>query len=319
MSGRPLPALATQAPVWFRRQASSFFMPASLGGSVVDPSLLRQASDRGVTIAFADLDGAEGLWVPEERTVLVSRKLTESEVARVIEHELTHVMIDDQHADLDAGKDVLVGHPPVRSRRWAAAALTAAGLLAVVGGVTFGIAKATGGPPKEQLAPTRPGLTASESGQAPGPGLIVVPSRGPDGQIVYVTVRAPAPAAPRPSTTASPLGTVAGTATAPLPVPKPTASVLPPAGTPSASPPPVVVSSDPPTIDPTTDPPTTPAGPPPTSPAGVSDPPDGGQSGGAPGDVVGGGDVASEPGGVGASDVAVAGSGGVDPGVAPTG
>jgi len=41
---------------------------------VVDQSLLRQAADRGVTICFADLDGADGLWVPEERTVLVSRR-----------------------------------------------------------------------------------------------------------------------------------------------------------------------------------------------------------------------------------------------------
>ena len=71
---------------------------------------MRRAADRGVTICFADLDGAEGLWVPEERTVLVNRGLSEAKAAEVIEHELAHVMIDDQHADLDAGKDVLVGH-----------------------------------------------------------------------------------------------------------------------------------------------------------------------------------------------------------------
>jgi len=88
---------------------------------VVDQSLLRQAADRGVTICFADLDGADGLWVPEERTVLVNRGLPDEKVAEVIEHELAHVMIDDQHADLDAGKEVLVGRPPApyrRRRRW---------------------------------------------------------------------------------------------------------------------------------------------------------------------------------------------------------
>jgi len=84
---------------------------------VVDQSLLRQAADRGVTICFADLDGADGLWVPEERTVLVNRGLSEAQVAEVIEHELAHVLIDDQHADLDAGKEVLVGQPPQGRRR----------------------------------------------------------------------------------------------------------------------------------------------------------------------------------------------------------
>jgi hypothetical protein len=277
---------------------------------VVDPSLLRQANDRGVTIAFADLDGADGLWVPEERTVLVSRKLTEAEVARVIEHELTHVMIDDQHADLDAGKDVLVGHPPARSRRWAAVGLTAAGLLAVVGGVTYGIAHATGGPPKEQLAPTVPGLTASESGSAP-PGMIVVPSRGPDGQIVYVTVTAPAPSAPTPTPTPSPIGTVSASASVKVVPPgKPSATV--PSRVPvtnSPTPPPPTIPSNDPTVDPTVDP-TTPE-PPPTSPVGASLPPGGDQSdAGSPADT---GDQA------GASDVAVAGSTGADPGVDPDG
>jgi hypothetical protein len=277
---------------------------------VVDPSLLRQANDRGVTIAFADLDGADGLWVPEERTVLVSRRLTEADVARVIEHELTHVMIDDQHADLDAGKDVLVGHPPVRSRRWAAVALTAAGLLAVVVGVTFGIAKATGGPPKDQLAPTLPGLTASESG-APAPGTVVVPSRGPDGKIVYVTVTAPAPSAPTPAPTPTPLGTVSGSPSAKVvpPAPKRSATVAPPGPvTVSPTPPPVTVSVNPPTIDPTTDP-TTPE-PPPTTPAGASEPPAGDQTDGSTPD---------QPGAADASDVVVAGSGDVDPVVDPTG
>lgn len=298
--------------MWFRRRANAFVMPVSPGGSVVDPSLLRQASDRGVTIAFADLDGADGLWVPEERTVLVSRRLSESEVARVIEHELTHVMIDDQHADLDAGKDVLLGHPPVRGPRWAAAALTAAALLAVVGGVTYGVAKATGGAPKDQLAPTLPGLTASES--AP-PGMVVVPSRGPDGKIVYVTVAAPAKAAPRPTGSPSATGSPAASpsATAPAPPPRTSASVVRPGGQPTpVTTTPVTVTDNPPSPDPTSVTPTTPDSPPPTTPIGASNPPVGG---GTDAGAAGG---AGDPAG-GASDVAVAGSGGQTPGIDPTG
>jgi hypothetical protein len=281
---------------------------------VVDPSLLRQASDRGVTICFADLDGADGLWVPEERTVLVSRRLTESEVARVIEHELTHVMIDDQHADLDAGKDVLVGHPPVRGPRWAAAALTAAALLAVVGGVTYGVTKATGGAPKDQLAPTLPGLTASES--AP-PGMVVVPSRGPDGKIVYVTVAAPAKAAPKPAGTPRATGSVAGShpARVSAPAQRASATVVVPGVQPTVAPtsPQPGASENPPSGEPTSESPT-PSAEPPTTPAAASEPPAGGETDAGPP-----GDAGDAPGVGGASDVVVAGSGDLSPGTDPTG
>ena len=84
--GHPAPpgqGLGGGAPVWFRSgERFPLVMPASPGGSVVDQSLLRQAADRGVTICFADLDGADGLWVPEERTVLVNRGLSEREGRR---------------------------------------------------------------------------------------------------------------------------------------------------------------------------------------------------------------------------------------------
>lgn len=281
---------------------------------MVDPSLLRQANDRGVTIAFADLDGADGLWVPEERTILVSRKLTEADVARVIEHEMTHVMIDDQHADLDAGKDVLVGHPPARSRRWLAAALTAAGLLAVVGGATYGIAKATGGPPKEQqFAPTLPGLTASESGSPP-PGMVVVPSRGPDGRIVYVTVAAGSrPATPTVTPTPSPTVTLSPTASVTaVPPPRPSATKG-PVVTVSPTPAPPVTTTTPPVV--TTTEPTPTQEPPPSSdpPVGGTVPPVDGQGDAGPGGTV------DLPGSGSASDAAVAGSGDADPGVDPTG
>jgi hypothetical protein len=186
---------------------------------VVDQSLLRQAADRGVTICFADLDGADGLWVPEERTVLVNRGLSDAKVADVIEHELAHVMIDDQHADLDAGKDVVVGQPPWRSRRREMVALAAAaGLVAVIGGVTYGINAARGDVKLDRVAPNPgPGLTANESGTKPS----LSPSRGPDGRIVYVTVTPPAPTR---STTGGPSVPPSASATATRSVPSSTAS-----------------------------------------------------------------------------------------------
>jgi hypothetical protein len=227
---------------------------------VVDQSLLRQAADRGVTICFADLDGADGLWVPEERTVLVNRGLPQAKVAEVIEHELAHVMIDDQHADLDAGKDVLVGQPPGR-RREAVALAAALGLVAVVGGVMYGIHTARGPDKLDRVAPNpnAPGLTASESG-SPRPSLS--PSRGPDGRIVYVTVYPtptgsglgppimPSSISPTATKPAAPSRTAARTATgAPPPQQQTTTSPAPP--------PPVQTSEQPPppstpTPDPTT-------------------------------------------------------------------
>jgi hypothetical protein len=232
---------------------------------VVDPSLLRQAADRGVTICFADLDGADGLWVPEERTVLVNRALPESQVADVIEHELAHVMIDDQHADLDAGREVLVGQPP-RSRRPQTVALAALSLFVVVGGVAYGVNATRGDTKLDRVAPNPngPGLTAQESGH---PRLS--PSLGPDGRTFYVTVTPvqPAPGAtgsprelptdlPTPTATTTGLSPrpTAGRNTVPGPPPQqPTTS--PPAAptpTPTTEPPVTVPStSDPPTVAPT--------------------------------------------------------------------
>jgi hypothetical protein len=242
---------------------------------VVDPSLLRQAADRGVTICFADLDGADGLWVPEERTVLVNRALPESQVADVIEHELAHVMIDDQHADLDAGKDVLAGQPP-RSRRPQTVALAALSLFVVVGGVAYGVNATRGETKLDRVAPNPngPGLTAQESGD-PTPRLS--PSRGPDGRIVYVTVT---PAQPAPGGTGSPIALPTGlptatpTATAPGLSPRPTAGRVTVAGppapqqttSPTAVPPPPLTTDPPATVPPTSDPPTVA----PTSPAEAS-------------------------------------------------
>jgi len=227
---------------------------------VVDQSLLRRAADRGVTICFADLDGAEGLWVPEERTVLVNRGLSEAKAAEVIEHELAHVMIDDQHADLDAGKDVLSGHPPTRSWRSETVALAAAvGLIAVVGGAVYGINAARGDVKQNRVAPDNgPGLTASESADGTSsPRVIVV--RGPDGRLhrVVVTASAPAPTAP---VSATPSPTARATLTkAPLATAPPPRTTVPPSAPPTSSPAPAPA--------PTTDPPQTTSPPDPTTPA----------------------------------------------------
>jgi hypothetical protein len=239
---------------------------------VVAQSLLRQAADRGVTICFADLDGADGLWVPEERTVLVNRGLSEAQVAEVIEHELAHVQIDDQHADLDAGKELLVGQPPQGRRRETVALAAALGLVAVVGGVMYGIHTARGPDKRDRVAPnpSGQGLTVQESGS---PSLS--PSRAPDGGIVYVTVY---PTPPLLDTTGSPIipPTASATATATKPVPRPTATRSPagvPPPAPTSAPPPPAATTDAPAQttqppEPTTDPPTTPAG---ETPGGAGD------------------------------------------------
>jgi hypothetical protein len=254
---------------------------------VVDPSLLRQAADLGVTIAFADLDGAEGLWVPEERTVLVNRGLSDAQVARVIEHELTHVAIDDQHADLDAGREVLLGRPPAGRTGPAAMALAGVSILAVVGGVAFGIDRlATGDRGEQVVGPPKPGLTAEESG-APRPTTTVIRTQDSQGRVILVTIGVtPSPRPDRisastlaPTPTPSgrpasvPASTVPGTSAAP---PKPTPTELAPGPT-SATPAPTIP-------EPTVPEPTTPSPAPSTD---VLDP-GGGDGGGDPGDEAGG-------------------------------
>jgi hypothetical protein len=93
-----------------------------------ESSLDSIAADRGITICFADLDGAEGLWLPEERTILLARGLSNREAADVLEHELSHVDIEDGHAALDAGT-----HRRLGRARWAVAGTAAASLTLLVG------------------------------------------------------------------------------------------------------------------------------------------------------------------------------------------
>jgi Putative metallopeptidase family (DUF6782) len=95
---------------------------------VVERSLESLAADRGITICFAELDGADGLWVPEERTVLLSRALSDRRAAEVLEHELSHVDIEDGHAALDA----TIVRRRIRTR-WAVAATAAISLTLLAG------------------------------------------------------------------------------------------------------------------------------------------------------------------------------------------
>jgi len=217
---------------------------------VVDPSLLRQAADRGVTICFADLDGADGLWVPEERTVLVNRGLPEDRVAEVIRHELGHVAIDDQHAELDAGHEVLAGLPPSRARSWAAA-LGAAALVAAVGGLTVGLTRGPGAGDRRVVEPPpdRPATSSPATGR---PTVTTSPSLGPDGRIVYVTITVTRPPPRSPSQASPPAGSQTPSATARPTRPSRTAPAPPTGGSaPESSLPPVATTPPSPTPPPT--------------------------------------------------------------------
>ncbi|HZB51954.1 MAG TPA: hypothetical protein VE547_22900, partial [Mycobacteriales bacterium] len=143
-----------------------------------------------MTICLADLDGADGLWVPEERTILVSRRLSEQRVNEVIEHELTHVAIDDQHAELDAGVWRRPSGLPaaLMSKRWAGPALSAAAFVALIGGVTAGLTLTRPDPtPREFTVPTLPPVSESPQGQ-PAPSTTVITVVDDQGRTSYRTV-----------------------------------------------------------------------------------------------------------------------------------
>jgi hypothetical protein len=210
------------------------------------------AADRGVTICFADLDGADGLWVPEERTILVNRALSEQRVNEVIEHELAHVAIDDQHAALDAG----VSRPPpspVQSflaKRWATPALSAAGFLALVAGVTAGLTAAVPDSSTQEISRTPEVSGTAAPTVSAGPTTSLSPSIGPDGQTYYKTVivTPTRPGTPLPSPTDSAATLQSRVSTRP-PAGGGPGTVGPGGTTPPLQP---SATTDPPTPDPTT-------------------------------------------------------------------
>jgi hypothetical protein len=198
------------------------------GGSVVERSLERLAADRGVTICFADLDGADGLWLPEERTILVDQRLSSVQADEVLEHELAHVDVDDGHAAIDSA----VGGNPTQSARWAAT-FAAAACFALLGGVYVGLSDArrpTVAPhPTPVVAPTGP----APSGQPAQPPPVV----GGSSPTTMVTVQLPnavrtvtVSSEPRPTTAGSSGSVSAHATTAASPMP-PKATPAPPAAT----------------------------------------------------------------------------------------
>jgi hypothetical protein len=93
-----------------------------------DISLEALAAGRDITICFTDLDGADGLWLPEERTILLGQGLSKRRAAEVLQHELSHVDIEDGHAALDAAV-----HRHVGRIRWTVATTAAASIALLVG------------------------------------------------------------------------------------------------------------------------------------------------------------------------------------------
>jgi hypothetical protein len=223
---------------------------------VVDRSLETLAADRGITICFADLDGVDGLWLPDERTIMVSRRLGDRRAAEVLDHELTHVDIEDGHAALDAAVRRRSGRTRI------AAASAAAASLVLLFGIRLQFAGDPTGDPHQAPAP-QAGLTTAppQTGQQLPPGgpsveptttvvtqvfdagvrtrtVTVTPTTppSPPARSAAATVRPAAPTVP-----AGPMNTPTPTATAPpatssappspTDTPTPTASPTLPAGT----------------------------------------------------------------------------------------
>jgi hypothetical protein len=225
---------------------------------VVDRSLEKQAADRGITICFADLDGVDGLWLPDERTILVDSRLGDRRAAEVLDHEFTHVDIDDGHAALDGAVRRRVG----RTRLVVAASVAAC--LMLLAGIWLQFTSHSSSNPRQGR------MTVADHTTAPPQ---TVPPRRPTGppavpatkvvtqvgEVRTQTVTVPAPTATIPRTSA-------GMATATVPPVAPTVSVgrpTTPTPTTSAAPPPTTTQAPPATATPTPSPsasPTVPGG-----------------------------------------------------------
>lgn len=208
---------------------------------MVERSLEAMAADRGITICFTDLDGADGLWVPEERTILLSRTLSARRAAEVLEHELSHVDIEDGHAALDAS---MHRHP--RNARWAVGATALVSLTLLVGTQLQSTPRRTA---ETKPAPQVGAVIPSEQRGAPRlteppPPTTTVTVTG--GRTITVTVTASPPAA---STSTPP----ASSPYRPVSVPP----LSPATGTPSPSVTATGGSTPSPTTSPSAPPPTT--------------------------------------------------------------
>jgi hypothetical protein len=221
---------------------------------VVDRSLLGKAADHGVTICFADLEGADGLWVPEERTILVSRRLSGQRLNEVIEHELQHVAIDAQHEALDAGVWDKPGRTPVSwlSQRWAAPALSVAAFVALVGGVTAGLAATRPNAEDRSVVVPSPTMAPSAVDGVPQPTTTTITITDSNGNVVVRTVTiTPSLSRSAPSGSPTPTRPGAGTPTSSRrPSGVATTPAVPPTGT-ATTPPDTTTTAPPDTTTPT--------------------------------------------------------------------
>jgi hypothetical protein len=196
---------------------------------VVDRSLEGLAADRGITICFADLDGAaEGLWLPEERTIMLARGLSSRRAAEVLEHELSHVDIEDGHAALDAG----VGQRRVVRARWAVAG-TAVACLALL----LGITRLSDQPVRTESVPEAPVVAVDGTPSPPpaAPTVTTAPTTTVGTRVVDAEVRTRTVTVTAPATTARPPASAAET-TIPRVAPGPSGPQVVDSGEPSETP-----------------------------------------------------------------------------------
>ena len=192
---------------------------------MVERSLEQLAADRGVTICFADLDGADGLWVAEERTILVNKGLPEHQVVEVLEHELAHVAIDDGHAAVDAA----VRRRPSGSARWAAI-LSAAASVGLLTGVYVTVSHDTSTATQQQEQQAPPSADAPEPIRSAGPATLPPSSVSTEivaGPVRISTVTVTAPYPPTPTATAKSTAPVATATRGAVPVATRTVSASP--------------------------------------------------------------------------------------------
>jgi hypothetical protein len=210
---------------------------------VVDRSLETLAADRGITICFADLDGVDGLWLPEERTILVNSRLADRRAAEVLDHELSHVAIEDGHAELDA----TVRRTASRTRFVFASAVASLVLLV---GVWLQVAGNPDRDPRQGPTTVADHTTAPPHTEQPRPATppVAAPTTKVVIQVANGEVRTQTVTVPAPTTTAA--RTSAGVATRTVAAVTPAASagrVSTPTPTTSAAPPPTTTPAPTPT------------------------------------------------------------------------
>ena len=214
---------------------------------MVDRSLETLAVDRGITICFVDLDDVDGLWLPDERTILVNSRLDDRRATEVLDHELAHVDIEDGHAALDASVRRRAG------RTRLAVAATAAACMLVLGAVRLLLpGQQAGHPLPEPVAGHTTAPPQTDSPQPPAVPVTTVVTQVFKGEVRTQTVTVPprtATAAPRPTPTGQTPGGVPSPTARTVTRPATTAPTQTPVTT---SPVPTVSGTPTPTLTPST-------------------------------------------------------------------